>query len=172
MSTKKGTIKTVKPSGYTNKLSSDSWSYPDNQMVIDITGERITYGELKQRRASGYYDDWQSEAEKAAKRKSAAEKRAEAEAAAAAAAKEQARIQAENEAYQEIVREAYRNYRRNLQMFPEYASTLASGSIEDLLTENDLVFQQAVEEEAKERSRKSQNLTRQLEAITAAKRRK
>ena len=75
MSTKKGTIKTVKPSGYTNKLSSDSWSYPDNQVVIDITGERITYGELKQRRASGYYDDWQSEAEKAAKRKSAAEKR-------------------------------------------------------------------------------------------------
>lgn len=34
---------------------------------------------------------------------------------------------------------------------------------------NDLVFQQAVEEEARERSRRSQHLTRQMEVLTIPK---
>ena len=43
--------------------------------------------------------------------------------------------------------------------------------MEDLLSETDLVFRQAVEDEAKERSRKSQQLSQQLVALTAKKRR-
>ncbi|MBR5559021.1 MAG: hypothetical protein IKU72_02095 [Oscillospiraceae bacterium] len=76
--------------------------------------------------------------------------------------------QAEKEAYRNIVREAYEDYRRNQVLFPEYMMQMDSGHYDDLLTRNDLVFQEYVKEMAEEMDRKNKKLEKQLEALTKA----
>ena len=135
---------------------SDDWNYADDEVVMDVNGNYITFGELKKRKAEGYYDDWDAEEEKS----SAAKKQEEAE------EKEAAKRTAELNAYRTIVREAYQDYRRNLERFPEMEVLLSSGDADNLFTQNDIIFQEQVKEEAQRVGKKNKKLVGQTNALT------
>ena len=133
---------------------SDNWDYADDEVVMDVHGKYITFGELKKRKAEGYYDDWEADEPKAQT---------------AAAAKKEQQEKADNEAYRKIVREAYQDYRRNLSLFPEMEVLMSSGDTKNLLTQNDVIFQEQVKQEAARRDKKTKKLVRQVDALVQPK---
>lgn len=135
---------------------SDNWDYADDEVVMDVNGSYVTFGELKKRKAEGYYDDWDAEEEKS----SSAKKEEEAE------EKEAAKRAAELNAYRTIVREAYQDYRRNLERFPEMEVLLSSGDADNLFTQNDIIFQEQVKEEAQRVGKKNKKLMSQTKSLT------
>ena len=139
---------------------SDNWNYADDEVVLDLHGKYITFGELKQRKAEGDYDDWDAEEQKNVPKEMDEQEAKEAE--------EAAKRAAALAAYRGIVREAYQNYRRNLDRFPEIDMLMASGDADELFGQNDIIFQEQVKEEAARLNKNSKKLHKQVESLVKA----
>ncbi len=162
---KSSTTTATKPAVGGKSFRSDSWTYSDSQMVRDVHGERMTFGELKQRKAAGYYDTPKTQ-QTSKSSSSGSKKQAEREKAQKAAQEEQARQLAKQQEYQSLLNEVYADYRRSRMLLPEASAQRESGSLDSLFDQNDRAFRQLVEEEAREQERKTQKLMRQLDALS------
>lgn len=161
----KGTTSAVSTTGTKSavRYGSDSWTYPDEQIVRDVLGERMTFGELKKRKAEGYYDTHrvgQSSGTAGSRKSSKSSEESSQSSSGRTAAK------TSQQTYQSLLDEVYADYRRSQLLFPEVSASMESGGFDSLFDQNDRAFQQFVEEEAQQQSRKNQKLLRHLEALT------